>query len=109
MGIGTRPMAVVLIQRVQRAGFDAELLAGRNQLYFAAALHAISGFQVVLVPDVGFGSGKDRGLMHGKAHAIIGQQQAAAGPGIGLYITLGVEDVFEASYDHAATSRLATA
>ena len=64
----------------------------------AVAGNTVDRFEVMLVPEVQLGPGRDDGLVEGKAHAVFLEQHAAACPPWSGDFPLGTDNVLH-SYD----------
>src|SRR5699024_454905 len=69
------------------------------------ALHAVHGFDVVLVVERRGGPGVDHGVVEREADALLAQHHAAAAPGLGLHIAVGVVEVIAVDYVHSWSFR----
>src|SRR5690606_3166150 len=98
----TQQVLVVLIQNVQRAGFDRVNLAVGHGFNFTFAADAVHRLEVVLIPDGRFGIGVNGGDVEGETHVVVFQQHAHAVPGAGFAFnfTGRVLTFFQSTDDH---------
>src|SRR5207248_10692753 len=80
VGLGAHLVTVVLVEQVQRAGFELVDLTGLLVLELTFAGGDEHGFDVVGVPEVVDRTGVDRGLVHRKADALLGQHDPLGSP-----------------------------
>ena len=79
--LGTQDVLVMLVQGIDRAGPDRiNSRFGLEHLDLTFSLDAVTGLEVIFVPDFGFRTGIDGRFGKGKPHAFLFDDKTAAGP-----------------------------
>jgi len=92
-----------LAERIQRAWADRVDGPAREKLDLAFSSHAQYGLDVMLVLHLGLGARMQYGFVHREPHAVSGQQQPPAHPGVRLYFAFGAAQGVESANDQRVT------
>src|SRR5699024_10252935 len=102
---GDHGVLLMTVEQVHDTVVEGIFLAGDLVGQRSLALHAVHGFDVVLVMERRGGPGVDHGVVEREADALLAQHHAAAAPGLGLHIAVGVVEVIAVDYVHSWSFR----
>src|SRR5690606_10923328 len=98
--MGSHLMLIVLVEHVQRAGFNRKYFAAREHFDFAVAADAIHGVKVAFIMHGGFCAGAHRGDVKRKSDHVVLEQQSHAVPGFCFYTARSLLRLLQGSHYH---------
>lgn len=104
---GLDAMPIMLIHRVEGPGLDLMHFTSVQLLDGSLALQAITGFEMVLLPERHPETFLKYAVRQCDAHVILGVEQAHAVPLVPMRLAFGSGHVFEGFYDHEKSFVLA--